>query len=86
MGWLLLAVLEEPTRNPTIHSLCSALQDKLVTLMVANHVLWPVTRFLNDQFVPEKHRQVGNHIITVSPPYLFHDLVHTCPPPAFADV
>ena len=46
-------------------------QDKLVTLMVANHVLWPVTRFLNDKFVPAQHRQVGNHIITVSPMLCF---------------
>ena len=35
-------------------------------MAVANYLLWPMTRFLNDKFVPAEHRIVANHITTVS--------------------
>ena len=44
----------------------AALQDKLAAMAVANFFLWPMTRFLNDKFVPAEHRVVANHITTVS--------------------
>ena len=40
-------------------------QDKMAALLVANTLLWPMARFLNDQFVPQQHRVTANHIITV---------------------
>lgn len=41
------------------------LEDKLTALAMANYVLWPMTRFLNDNFIPAEHRIVANHITTV---------------------
>jgi hypothetical protein len=32
---------------------------------VGNYLLWPMTRYLNDKFVPPEHRVTANHIITV---------------------
>ena len=40
-------------------------QDKMAALLVANTLLWPMARFLNDKFVPEEHRVTANHIMTV---------------------
>ena len=37
----------------------------MAALLVANTLLWPMARFLNDKFVPEQHRVTANHIITV---------------------
>ena len=39
----------------------------MAALLVANTLLWPTARFLNDKFVPEQHRVTANHIMTVSP-------------------
>jgi len=35
-------------------------------LLVANTLLWPMARFLNDKFVPAEHRVTANHIMTAS--------------------
>lgn len=35
-------------------------------MVVANYILWPVTCYLNNTFVPPEHRVVANHTITVS--------------------
>ena len=43
----------------------SRVQDKMAALLVANTLLWPMARFLNDKFVPEEHRVTANHIMTV---------------------
>ena len=48
------------------HTFCD-LQDKITALVVANYFLWPLTRYLNDTFVPAEHRVTANHIITVRP-------------------
>ena len=40
-------------------------QDKMAALLVANTLLWPMARFMNDKFVPQQHRVTANHIITV---------------------
>ena len=37
----------------------------MAALLVANTLLWPMARFLNDKFVPEEHRVTANHIMTV---------------------
>lgn len=37
----------------------------MAALLVANTLLWPTARFLNDKFVPEQHRVTANHIMTV---------------------
>ena len=42
------------------------LQDKMAALLVANTLLWPTARFLNDKFVPQDHRVTANHIMPVS--------------------
>lgn len=39
----------------------------MTALVVANYFLWPLTRYLNDTFVPAEHRVTANHIITVRP-------------------
>jgi protein Mpv17 len=37
----------------------------MTALVVANYFLWPLTRYLNNTFVPAEHRVTANHIITV---------------------
>lgn len=39
----------------------------MTALVMANYFLWPLTRYLNDTFVPAEHRVTANHIITVRP-------------------
>ena len=42
------------------------LQDKLLSMMVSNAVLWPLSRWVNEKLVPEKHRSMSTKIVRVS--------------------
>ena len=35
-------------------------------MLVSNYILWPIASALNAHLVPEEHRKVAGHIITVS--------------------
>lgn len=35
-------------------------------MLVSNYILWPIANALNAHLVPEEHRKVAGHIITVS--------------------
>lgn len=43
------------------------LQDKMLSMAVANHVLWPLAKFINAQWVPKQHQPVANKLVQVSP-------------------
>lgn len=40
-------------------------QDKVLVMVISNYVLWPLANSLNAHLVPEEHRKVAGHIITV---------------------
>ena len=42
------------------------LQDKLLSMMVSNAVLWPLSRWVNEKLVPETHRSMSTKIVRVS--------------------
>ena len=42
------------------------LQDKLLSMAVANHVLWPLAKFVNAKLVPKQHQPVANKVVQVS--------------------
>lgn len=37
-------------------------------MVISNYVLWPLASALNAHLVPEQHRRVAGHIITVPRP------------------
>ncbi len=41
-------------------------QDKLLSMAVANHVLWPLAKFVNAKLVPKQHQPVANKVVQVS--------------------
>ena len=41
------------------------LQDKMLSMAVANHVLWPLAKFVNAKLVPKKHQPVANKVVQV---------------------
>ena len=43
----------------------SGVQDKLLSMAVANHVLWPLAKFVNAKLVPKKHQPVANKVVQV---------------------
>ena len=43
-------------------------QDKMLSMAVANHVLWPLAKFVNAKLVPKKHQPVANKVVQVSHP------------------
>ncbi len=45
---------------------CGYLQDKLLSMAVANHVLWPLAKFVNAKLVPKQHQPVANKVVQVS--------------------
>lgn len=57
---------DSSVNNPIDSPIYCVFQDKMTALVVANYFLWPLTRYLNDTFVPAEHRVTANHIITVS--------------------
>ena len=50
---LLFAALKLVHGQPDIA--LSSCQDKLLSMLVSNHVLWPLARFLNARIVPKQH-------------------------------
>ncbi len=42
------------------------LQDKMLSMAVANHVLWPLAKFVNAKLVPKQHQPVANKVVQVS--------------------
>ena len=36
-----------------------------MSLVVSNYVLWPLANFVEAKLVPQRHRNVSRHIITV---------------------
>ena len=37
----------------------------MLSMAVANHVLWPLAKFVNAKLVPKKHQPVANKIVQV---------------------
>lgn len=58
---LLFAALKLVHGQPDIA--LSSCQDKLLSMVVSNHVLWPLARFLNASIVPKQHQAVTNILI-----------------------
>ena len=58
---LLFAVLQLVHGQPAI--VLSSCQDKLLSMMVANHVLWPLARSINASVVPQQHQAVTSILI-----------------------
>lgn len=58
---LLFAVLKLVHGQPAI--VLSSCQDKLLSMMVANHVLWPLARSINASMVPQQHQAMTNILI-----------------------
>lgn len=40
-------------------------QDKVVSLLLSNYLLWPVTNHIMSKFVPKQHRAGATHVVTV---------------------
>ncbi|DBA71666.1 TPA: hypothetical protein ACH3X2_001121 [Trebouxia sp. C0005] len=58
---LLFAVLKLVHGQPAI--VLSSCQDKLLSMMVANHVLWPLARSISASMVPQQHQAMTNILI-----------------------
>lgn len=43
----------------------SAVQDKVVSLLFSNYLLWPVTNHIMSKFVPKEQRAGATHVVTV---------------------
>ena len=41
------------------------MQDKVVSLLFSNYLLWPVTNHILRKFVPKEHRTGATHVVTV---------------------
>ena len=41
-------------------------QDKMLSMAVANHILWPLAKFVNAKWVPKQHQPVANKLVQVS--------------------
>lgn len=37
----------------------------MLSMAVANHVLWPLAKFVNAKIVPKKHQPVANKVVQV---------------------
>lgn len=44
-------------------------QDKMLSMAVANHVLWPLAKFVNAKLVPKQHQPVANKVVQVNLPF-----------------
>ncbi|KAK9846317.1 hypothetical protein WJX81_001427 [Elliptochloris bilobata] len=40
-------------------------QDKVLVMVISNYILWPLANALNAHLVPEEHRKIAGHIITI---------------------
>lgn len=40
-------------------------QDKMLSMAVANHILWPLAQFVNAKLVPKRHQPVANKVVQV---------------------
>ncbi len=49
-----------------LNQACVCLQDKMLSMAVANHVLWPLAKFVNAKLVPKQHQPVANKVVQVS--------------------
>lgn len=45
----------------------ACVQDKMLSMAVANHVLWPLAKFVNAKLVPKQHQPVANKVVQVTP-------------------
>lgn len=39
----------------------------MLSMAVANHVLWPLAKFVNAKLVPKQHQPVANKVVQVTP-------------------
>eukprot|EP00891_Asterochloris_glomerata_P002340 jgi/Astpho2/2340/Aster-05606 len=60
---LLYAGLKMAEGNPD--DILANCQDKLLSMMVSNAVLWPLSRWVNEKLVPETHRSMSTKIVRV---------------------
>ncbi|DBA65533.1 TPA: hypothetical protein ACH3X2_003143 [Trebouxia sp. C0005] len=60
---LFFAVLKLAQGQP--EEIVSSCQDKLLSMAVANHVLWPLAKFVNAKLVPKQHQPVANKVVQV---------------------
>ncbi|KAL3135967.1 hypothetical protein ABBQ32_007009 [Trebouxia sp. C0010 RCD-2024] len=60
---LLFAALKLAQGEP--EEIASGLQDKMLSMAVANHVLWPLAKFVNAKLVPKQHQPVANKVVQV---------------------
>ena len=58
---LLFAVLKLVHGQPAL--VLSSCQDKLLSMVVANHVLWPLARSMSTSMVPQQHQAMTNILI-----------------------
>ena len=38
----------------------------MLSMAVANHILWPLAKFVNAKWVPKQHQPVANKLVQVS--------------------
>lgn len=60
---LFFAVLKLAQGQP--EEIVSSCQDKMLSMAVANHVLWPLAKFVNAKLVPKEHQPVANKVVQV---------------------
>ncbi|KAL0022613.1 hypothetical protein WJX77_010031 [Trebouxia sp. C0004] len=60
---LFFAVLKLAQGQP--EEIVSSCQDKMLSMAVANHVLWPLAKFVNANLVPKQHQPVANKVVQV---------------------
>jgi hypothetical protein len=61
-----IAQLNTCPQSVSMSEACGYLQDKLLSMAVANHVLWPLAKFVNAKLVPKQHQPVANKVVQVS--------------------
>jgi len=61
-----IAQLDPCPLSVSVSEAVGCLQDKLLSMAVANHVLWPLAKFVNAKLVPKQHQPVANKVVQVS--------------------
>ena len=46
----------------------------MLSMAVANHVLWPLAKFVNAKLVPKQHQPVANKVVQVPSSSSIHSL------------
>ncbi|KAK9838521.1 hypothetical protein WJX81_004941 [Elliptochloris bilobata] len=58
-----IAALKAADGDPA--ALVHSCEDKVVSLLLSNYLLWPVTNHIMSKFVPKQHRAGATHVVTM---------------------